>query len=236
MRKILALSIIVTIAAVAGVLLLSYRQHDIISIVFNSPSAVVVHTEIVTPLKHKPQGRPVIEGGIHNLHDLYNAMHNPDISENFSGFNFSSAHLIVLDHSVLAFVSFRVDGKGLFWTTSPVVMLRGETVWTDDNGNYLRSRCGNRISFAPGFRVLPQEEVPEMILEMPTVVPITPIAPFTPIHPRAPVVYSYTPLPIPFVPLPHTPISSAGGSSNLTVTIVIISLALIMRKLLRRML
>jgi hypothetical protein len=116
---------------------------------------------------HAPHGQPIVEGGITTAQGLWRAIHDPAIAESFAGFDFATARLVELNHSVLAFVSYRLDGRGVFWTVSPVLIQRGEMVWVDKGGNMLRVRCGNRIAFAPGTRVAPSEETPDTPLTYP---------------------------------------------------------------------
>jgi hypothetical protein len=46
----------------------------------------------------------------------------------------------------MAYVSYRVDGKGIYWTSKPVLIMAGEEVITDGT-NFIRVRCGNMIAF-----------------------------------------------------------------------------------------
>lgn len=135
---------------------------------------------VVPPLKHPHRGRPIVASGIHSLPELFAAMHDPAVRENFRGFDFDSARLTVLDHSVLAFIAYRIDGHGVYWSTAPALLLRGEIVWRDQFGNLLRARCGNRAALAPAFPVSPENENPDAILsaeESPaTFAPVTPTA------------------------------------------------------------
>jgi hypothetical protein len=48
----------------------------------------------------------------------------------------------------MAYVSYRVDGKGIYWSSKPELIMAGEEVITDGT-NFIRVRCGNMISYAP---------------------------------------------------------------------------------------
>lgn len=56
-------------------------------------------------------------------------------------------HAEVLDHNMLAYVNYKRGGQ-VYWTSHPVLIMAGETIYTDGNGT-VRSRCGNSISFLP---------------------------------------------------------------------------------------
>lgn len=179
-------------------------------------------------------GHAVVRGGIHNLPQLAAAMSNPEIAANFAGIDIGAMHPVVLDHSVIAWVSYYVDGAGLFWTVNPVLLRRGEVVLTDGS-NYVRAQCGNRIAFAPGARVAPAYEEIPATLETPlsvtehTAPPVTrnyPPSSIPPVYPLAPPIYT------PFLP------RSTGGADNPAPTAeiggIILGLTRIARKLLRR--
>ena len=145
--------------------------------------------------KHRPHGQPIVEGGIQTAQGLWRAIHDPAIAESFVGFDFATARLVPIDHSVLAFVSYRLDGRGVFWTVSPVLIQRGELVWVDESGNMLRVRCGNRVAFAPGQRVAPSEETPDSAVEF-----------VAPVYRPAPGVNVTH-----YTPLVNSPVGSPGG-------------------------
>jgi hypothetical protein len=178
-------------------------------------------------LKRVPHGKPIVDHGIHNYVELFNAMQDPSIAENFKGFDFSTAHLKILDHSVLAFVSFRVDGKGVFWATTPILIKKGELIWVDDNGSVLRAKCGNRINYSPGFPVNTEEE---MIAVFETPSESTPVFYSSNESTGAPTVYSNTCCAsgywVPIHPKPYGPASNPTPSYGIVGGIMLICLML----------
>jgi hypothetical protein len=94
-------------------------------------------------------GHSVVKGGIHTLGELLNVIAtDPLAAEHYKGFDISRAHFIRLDHNIMAYVSYRVDGKGIYWTSKPELIMAGEEVITDGT-NFIRVRCGNMISYSP---------------------------------------------------------------------------------------
>jgi hypothetical protein len=94
-------------------------------------------------------GHSVVKGGIHTLGELLNVIAtDPLAAEHYKGFDISKAHFIRLDHNIMAYVSYRVDGKGIYWSSKPELIMAGEEVITDGT-NFIRVRCGNMISYAP---------------------------------------------------------------------------------------
>jgi hypothetical protein len=94
-------------------------------------------------------GHSVVKGGIHTLGELLNVIAtDPLAAQHYKGFDISRAHFIRLDHNIMAYVSYRVDGKGIYWSSKPELIMAGEEVITDGT-NFIRVRCGNMISYAP---------------------------------------------------------------------------------------
>lgn len=94
-------------------------------------------------------GHSIVRGGIHSLGELLQVIAtDPLAAQHYKGFDISNAHFIRLDHNIMAYVSYRVDGKGIYWTRKPELILAGEEVITDGN-NIIRVRCGNMVSYSP---------------------------------------------------------------------------------------
>ena len=93
-------------------------------------------------------GHSIIKGGIHSLGELLDVIAtDPVAAQHYKGFDITRARFFRLDHNIMAYVSYRVDGKGIYWTSKPVLIMAGEEVITDGT-NFIRVRCGNMIAFA----------------------------------------------------------------------------------------
>jgi len=98
----------------------------------------------------------VIPGGIESVAQLRDAaMHDPVVAAHYADFSFANARFITLDHDATYYVSYR-GSSGIFWTSLPVVVRRGEHL-VSDGANLARARCGNRLSLAPLLPVSPAE-------------------------------------------------------------------------------
>jgi hypothetical protein len=94
-------------------------------------------------------GHSIVKGGIHSVGELLDVIaRDPLAAQHYKGFDITRAHFIRLDHNIMAYVSYRVDGKGIFWTAKPELIMAGEEVITDGT-NFIRVRCGNMISYSP---------------------------------------------------------------------------------------
>jgi hypothetical protein len=109
------------------------------------------------PPRHKKKGRIVrrvyghslVAGGIHSIEELMAVIaRDPRLAEHYENFDLSKARIVTLDHNVVAYVSYRL-AKGIYWEARPSIIAKGEQVITDGT-NFIRVRCGNRISYAPG--------------------------------------------------------------------------------------
>jgi hypothetical protein len=93
-------------------------------------------------------GHSIVKGGIHSLGELLDVIAtDPLAAQHYKGFDVAKAHFMRMDHNIMAYVSYRVDGGGIYWTKEPKLIMAGEEVITDGT-NYIRVRCGNEISYA----------------------------------------------------------------------------------------
>jgi hypothetical protein len=104
----------------------------------------------------------LVPGGVHNIAELRDVLHDKAIADQFPDFDLSQAHLVRLEKDRLAYVSFRKNGK-IYWTEKPILLRAGEIIITD--GRYsIRAQCGNGISFVP---MVPTEGTDLASLEIP---------------------------------------------------------------------
>jgi len=107
--------------------------------------------ELATAVKlHHVYGHSLVPGGIHSIEELVALMLNdPLLADHYKSFNLPQTRFVVLDQDVPAYVSYRLDGK-IYWSSHQTVIRKGELVITDGS-SFIRARCGNRISYIPGF-------------------------------------------------------------------------------------
>lgn len=101
---------------------------------------------------------------------------DPQLAEHYKNLDLSKAHIVTLDHDVVAYVSYRLD-RGIYWQAKPTIIAQGEQVITDGT-TFIRARCGNRISYVPSFPTSLGE--PE---DTDTAVPVEFVAPPAPADP-----------------------------------------------------
>jgi len=95
-------------------------------------------------------GHALVAGGIRSADELMALItRDPQLAEHYKNFDLSKAHMITLDHDVVAYVSYRLAG-GIYWAARPSIIAKGEQVITDGT-NFIRARCGNLISYAAGL-------------------------------------------------------------------------------------
>ena len=98
----------------------------------------------------------VIPGGVRSARDLQEAVrHEALVAQHYSGFDLASAHVIHAVKGKEVYVSYRI-GNQIFWTRRKVAIHAGETLLTDGH-NFVRGRCGNRISESPKSPASPAE-------------------------------------------------------------------------------
>ena len=105
--------------------------------------------EMPTPTPEYPRYRySVVAGGIHDLRALAKVTgRDPVVRAHYADIQLPQLRFTRLERDRKAFVSYRV-GDTIFWTRHRILLSRGEEILTDGN-NYLRGRCGNRISDTP---------------------------------------------------------------------------------------
>ena len=104
----------------------------------------------VSQLPHHPPGArkifpfSIVPGGVDGPDELQQAIHrDPVIRGHYAGINIESLVMVRTNAPMLAFVSYRKEGK-ILWTRRPLHIPSGEPILTD--GKYIiRSRCGNRL-------------------------------------------------------------------------------------------
>jgi hypothetical protein len=118
-------------------------------------------------------GHSLVRGGVRSVAELMALIQaDPQLAQHYQGFDLSKAHIITLDHNVVAYVSYRLE-DGIYWTTHPILIPKGNEVITD-GVNFIREACGNRIAYAPGTPVRPGEPQDMEVIVAFTLPPATP--------------------------------------------------------------
>ena len=178
--------------------------HNDLQVTIFAPAPAIeksVTRSVTRPLR---RGHAIVKTGVHSVADLYFIiLTDPEAARHYAGFNLNNAYLTTLDHTVLAFVSYRVDGKGIFWSSRPELLQAGEEVLTD-GVSFIRARCGNRIAFAPQLPVNTNEEITGELTPPESSLSVAPISNIPELHETRIETYS----------LPRTPAGPIGGGSG----------------------
>ena len=87
----------------------------------------------------------IVPGGVRDKQELQSAAAaDPIVAKHYSDFRISNAHPVHLDHPVPMYVSYRRNNQ-VFWTRHQMLIPAGETLLSDGE-NFVRVRCGNRLS------------------------------------------------------------------------------------------
>lgn len=110
---------------------------------------VDVHLTGVSATVSRPIYRySVIPGGAHNRQQLVDAIGRDQVvADHYGAVFLDRVHVERLPEARRAYVSYRI-GDRVFWTKHQVALPAGEPILTDGE-KQIRTRCGNRISYAP---------------------------------------------------------------------------------------
>jgi len=107
----------------------------------------------------------VVPGGIEDGAEVAEALaRDPVVEAHYAGFRADRARVVLLNEPRLVHVSYRVKDK-VYWTRKKVKLQKGEKLITDGK-EFIRARCGNRISDAPKGRTV-LVDPPEVSLDAP---------------------------------------------------------------------
>ena len=97
------------------------------------------------PAKEFPYS--VVRGGVHDSNEAQQATVDQVVKLHYAGIDTRRLAATAYKTDTLRYVSYRVSDK-IYWTAKPVSIKAGETVLCDGK-NFIRARCGNRISERP---------------------------------------------------------------------------------------
>jgi hypothetical protein len=129
----------------------------------------------------------IVPGGAENLLQAKRAMTDPAIKDHYADVNLSQLKEVKLATNLSGYVSYRW-GEKIYWTSKPITLRAGETVFTDGQ-HIVRGRCLNSYSARRMLPIRPSEPT-EKILDAPIEMPV--------------MVYSFPKLPLfaPELPMP----------------------------------
>jgi hypothetical protein len=176
----------------------------------------------------------VIPGGIGSPDELREAVAEDSVVANhYADFGLKRANFVTLGRDQAFYVSYRLP-SGVYWTSRPMLLHRGEKLVTD-GFNLARVRCGNRLSEVPLLPVSPAQPTLAELNVATVVRPPTGILHVAHFLRRPPVFFPIFPFFVPpgggttppfaFAPLP---------TANALVLIIMASLVLLLRFILRR--
>ena len=176
----------------------------------------------------------VIPGGVDSAEELREVIAEDSVVANhYADFGLKNVNFVTLGRDQAFYVSYRLP-SGVYWTSRPMLLRRGERLLTD-GFNLARVRCGNRLSEVPLLPVSPEQPTPAELNVAGVVRPPTGVLHTAQFLSRPKVFFPIVPFFIPpgggttppfaFAPLP---------AANATVAIVICALVLLLRFALRR--
>ncbi len=102
----------------------------------------------------------VIPGGVDSPDELREAVAEDSlVADHYSDFGLKRANFVTLGRDQAFYVSYRLP-SGIYWTSRPMLLHRGEKLVTD-GFNLARVRCGNRLSEVPLLPVSPANQPPQ---------------------------------------------------------------------------
>jgi len=89
----------------------------------------------------------VVRGGVHSANEVRRATDDMVVKLHYAGIDATRLEVTAYKTNAVRYVSYRVSDQ-IFWTAKPVTIKAGEPVLCDGR-NFIRARCGNRVSEHP---------------------------------------------------------------------------------------
>jgi hypothetical protein len=132
-----------------------------------STAFISPHSATVTAPKEHRKIYPlsVIYGGAYSSEELNRSRRlDPVVRAHYADFG-KNPVVEQNPKDVFMYISYRKSDK-VYWTKTKRRIPKGESLLSDGK-NLARTRCGNRLSFAPQQPTLPEKELPEEVLNTP---------------------------------------------------------------------
>ena len=108
----------------------------------------------------------IVPGGVDTAEEMKQKMKaDPVVARHYEGLNPDRMRPVRQAADQSYYVSYRV-GNQVFWTSRKVALKKGETVLTDGE-EWVRGRCGNRMSLMARYPSLPAVEPPPAVFDEP---------------------------------------------------------------------
>lgn len=131
----------------------------------NSATAINAQVPLVEASLRPKYPYSVIPGGVYSAAELRQAIkRDPSLRSHYAGFDVNHAKLVRLTADHYAYVSFKQKNQ-IFWTRRRLKLPKGEALLSDGS-QYVRCRCGNRLSDKAQTVVAPAEPL-ETALSLP---------------------------------------------------------------------
>jgi len=144
------------------VLFISHEQKDVPHPRLSIQKVIV--SEPILSTKEFPYS--VVRGGVHNANEAQDATDDEVVKLHYAGIDTRRLEATAFQTNALRYVSYRVSDR-IFWTAKRVTIKAGEPVLCDGR-NFIRARCGNRISEHP---MQPTRQIEPSEAELDTPVP-----------------------------------------------------------------
>jgi hypothetical protein len=146
----------------------------------------------------------VIPGGVLSREELANRILNDRVvADHYAKFAVGKFKIVKSEETQLMHVAYRIRDK-VFWTAKKLKIAKGETLITDGNNNFARTRCGNRVSAVPMEPVSETEEPSVEIFDNPVLAMVE--EPELPTLPETRLDLRDIPISEPYIPVHRPPV------------------------------
>jgi hypothetical protein len=152
-----------TLCALAAALSVTFLVHN-----FRDSGSLAGHTiAIANPvpalLRSLRLNYPfsVVPGGVYSPAEIRYADRSPLVHKHYAGLDLKAARMVQLTADKYQYASYRFEDK-IYWTRQKLRIPKGELLLSDGQ-NYVRSRCGNRLSDLPQPQVSPHEPAASLL-------------------------------------------------------------------------
>lgn len=159
-------AISVSIGILASFFLLSPMDHGVRRQNFDTSFSSTVAIDRAPPKPRRTYQYSIVPGGVFSQSEYDEARGKDKIVASHYADLGREVRLEQVEHDVPVYVSYR-KGLHVFWTSRRHTIQRGEFVLADGHGNWVRARCGNRLSRVPRQPTEKGDEPPMAALELP---------------------------------------------------------------------
>jgi hypothetical protein len=103
----------------------------------------------------------VVPGGVYSPAEIRYADRDSLVHKHYAGLDLKAVRMVQLTADKYQYASYRFEDK-IYWTRKQLRIPKGELLLTDGQ-NYVRARCGNRLSDLPQLQVSPHEPAANLL-------------------------------------------------------------------------